>query len=79
MAELPYSDEPPFDPKSWLRSFAEIGGGYALTAGRKLCFVVDECDGVDLAASMAQLVGRPDRQEAVKSAIEARQLRELSA
>jgi hypothetical protein len=64
----------PFDPTLWLRSFAEIGGGYALTSARKLCFLVSDCDAEDLTGCMAQIIGQPDRQEALRRAIELRQL-----
>jgi len=62
-----------FDPSLWLRSFTEIGGGYALMSGRRLFFSVDRCDTIALTDMMAQIVGQPDRQEAVKGAIERRQ------
>jgi hypothetical protein len=62
-----------FDPKAWLGTFAAIGGGYALMADRRLAFVVDACDGEDLTGVMAQIVGQPERQDAIKAAIEQRQ------
>ena len=62
-----------FDPKAWLGNFAAIGGGYALMADRKLAFLVDACDGEDLTGVMAQIVGKPERQDAIKAAIEQRQ------
>lgn len=65
-----------FDPRLWLSALTEIGGGYALMSGRKLAFLVDECDGGDLTGVMAQLVGHPERQEQIKSAIERRQIGE---
>lgn len=61
-----------FDAVAWLRTFAAIGGGYALTAERKLCFMVGECDASDLTRSMAQIVGLSGRQEALKRTIELR-------
>lgn len=63
-----------FDPATWLRAFTAIGGGYALMSGRRLAFLVDECDAEDLTGVMAQIVGQPERQEAIKSAIERRSL-----
>lgn len=63
-----------FDPGVWLGAFTAIGGGYALMSGRKLAFLVDECDAEDLTGIMAQIVGQPERQEAIKSAIERRSL-----
>jgi hypothetical protein len=65
--------QPRFDPQLWLSAFSEIGGGYALISGRKLAFLVDGCDGEPLTSVMAQIVGKPDRQEAIKAAIERRQ------
>lgn len=62
-----------FEPKVWLASLAEIGGGYALMSGRKLFLTVDRCDAEDLTAVMSQIVGHADRQEAIKRAIEDRQ------
>jgi len=62
-----------FDPKAWLGTFAAIGGGYALMADRRLAFLVDACDGEDLTGVMAQIVGKPERQDAIKAAIERRQ------
>lgn len=62
-----------FDPSLWLRAFTEIGGGYALMSGRRLHLIVNECDGDALTGMMAQIVGQPERQEAVKHAIELRQ------
>jgi hypothetical protein len=62
-----------FDPKAWLAALTSIGGGYALMSDRRLTFLVDECDGEDLAVVMSHLIGRPDRQDALKCAIEQRQ------
>lgn len=67
-----------FDPQLWLAAFAEIGGGYALVADRRLTFLVDGCDGEPLTGVMAQIVGRPERQEALKAAIERRQNGEVA-
>lgn len=63
---------PRFDPQLWLDALTTIGGGYALVSGRRLTFLVGEVDGEDLAPVMAQIVGQPDRQEAIKTAIERR-------
>lgn len=68
-----------FDPAIWLRALTEIGGGYALVADRRLAFLVDECGGEALTAVMAQIVGRADRQEAIKRAIEDRQNGQIAA
>lgn len=38
-----------------------------------LAFLVDDCDGDDLTSVMAQIVGKPERQDAIKAAIERRQ------
>ena len=69
---------PRFDPQLWLSAFAEIGGGYALMADRRLAFLVEGCDGEPLTSVMAQIVGNPERQEALKSAIERRQSGDLA-
>lgn len=66
----------PFNAKLWLDRFANIGGGYALVADRRLTFLVGDCDGGKLTEAMQQIVGRPERQDAVKAAIERRQLGE---
>lgn len=69
---------PTFDPGRWLEAFTGIGGGYALMSGRRLAFLVDECDAEDLTGIMAQIVGQPERQEAIKSAIERRSLGQVA-
>ena len=67
-----------FDPVAWLRTLTTIGGGYALVSGRKLAFLVDDCDGEALTSVMSQIVGQPERQEALKAAIERRQMGEAA-
>jgi len=62
-----------FDAASWLHALVSIGGGYALASNRKLWLVVQECPAEDLTPVMAQIVGHPDRVEAVRSTIERRQ------
>lgn len=62
-----------FDATLWLAALTEIGGGYALLSGRRLYLSVGRCSGEPLTAIMQQIVGRPDRQEAIKQAIESRQ------
>jgi len=59
-----------FSATAWLRRFVEIGGGYALTTERKLWLVVDHCPNRQLEPLVAQIIGRPDRQEQIKRAIE---------
>lgn len=61
-----------FDPRLWLGALTAIGGGYALMADRRLTFLVDDCEGDALTPIMAQIVGQPDRQEALKHTIELR-------
>jgi hypothetical protein len=68
-----------FDPSNWLQALTQIGGGYALTSGRRLVFAVDACDGSLLANVMGAIVGHPERQEAIKRAIEHRQNGEVAA
>jgi hypothetical protein len=68
-----------FDPWAWLCALTEAGGGYALASGRKLWLVVDHVPADALTPIMAALVGHPDRQEAVRSTIERRQIGELAA
>lgn len=67
-----------FDPIAWLAAMTQIGGGYALMSGRRLALMVDECHPEDLTTVMAPLIGRPDRQEAIKLAIEQRQLGQVA-
>jgi len=68
-----------FDADAWLRGFAEIGGGYALTTDGRLNLFVGDCEGKQLEEAMAQVVGHPDRQHALKTAIQQRQCGEVSA
>jgi hypothetical protein len=73
MATLSPVQPDTFNPAAWLAALTSIGGGYALMSGRRLAFVVDECNGEDLAVVMSHLIGRLDRQDAIKRAIEQRQ------
>lgn len=68
------SASPSFDPAAWLNTLVAIGGGYALASGRKLWLVVRDCSTGELTPLMAQIVAQPDRQEAIKAAIERKQL-----
>lgn len=68
---------PTFDPSLWLAALSAIGGGYALMADRRLAFLVQGCDGDELTRVMSQIVGDTDRQEALKLAIEQRQVGEM--
>ncbi len=70
---------PTFDPWAWLAALTDAGGGYALASGRKLWLVVDQVLAEALVPLMAALIGRPDRQEAVRFRIEHRQLEEMAA
>ncbi|WP_332789106.1 hypothetical protein [Sphingomonas sp. GB1N7] len=65
--------QPTFDAAGWLSALVAIGGGYALASGRKLWLVVQDCPADELTSIMAQVVGRPERVEAVRTAIERRQ------
>lgn len=67
-----------FDPAVWLKTLTTIGGGYGLVSGRQLAFLVDDCDGGALTSVMSQIVGQPERQEAIKMAIERRQMGEAA-
>jgi hypothetical protein len=67
------SAPPPFDPAAWLRALVEIGGGYALASERKLWLVVKDCPAAELTPMIAQLMGHPERVEAVRVTIERRQ------
>lgn len=66
-----------FEPGAWLQALVSIGGGYALASERKLWLVVQDCPADDLTPVMAQIVGHPERVEAVRSVIERRQNGEL--
>lgn len=61
-----------FSPAAWLQSLVQIGGGYALASGRKLWLVVEHCPADELTSVMSQIVGHPDRAEAVRLTIERR-------
>lgn len=65
--------QPTFDAAAWLSALVAMGGGYALASGRKLWLVVQDCPADELTPVMAQLVGHPDRVEAVRFVIEQRQ------
>lgn len=67
-----------FDPRLWLRALTAIGGGYALVADRRLTLLVDSCDDDELAFVMSQVIGQPERQEAIKAAIEQGQFGEAA-
>ncbi len=71
------SNAPTFDPATWLSALVAIGGGYALASGRKLWFVVQDCPADELTTVMSHIVGKPDRVEAVRWAIERRQAGEV--
>lgn len=73
----PPPSAPTFDPDGWLSALVAVGGGYALASGRKLWLVVQDVPAADLTPVMAQLVGHPERVEAVRSTIERRQAGEL--
>ena len=62
-----------FEPTAWLSARVSIGGGYALASGRKLWLVVQDCPADELTTVMSQVVGHPDRAEAVRCVIERRQ------
>jgi hypothetical protein len=62
-----------FCPNAWLHNLVQIGGGYALASGRKLWLVVEHCPADELTTVMSQIVGHPDRAEAVRVTIERRQ------
>lgn len=66
-----------FDPAAWLSALVAIGGGYALASGRKLWLVVQDCPADELTTVMSQIVGHPDRVEALRWAIERRQAGEV--
>jgi len=68
-----------FEPNLWLHALTKIGGGYALASGRKLIFMVEQCDAEDLARVMSEIVGHADRQEAIKQVIESRQNGQVAA
>lgn len=68
---------PTFDPAAWLSALVAIGGGYALASGRKLWLVVQDCPADELTSVMSQIVGHPDRVEALRWTIERRQAGEV--
>lgn len=67
-----------FDLAAWLTALSSIGGGFALMSGRKVAFMVADCDAEDLAIVMSHVVGHTDRQDAVKRAIEQRSLGQVA-
>jgi hypothetical protein len=66
-----------FSPARWLHSLVQIGGGYALASDKRLWLVVADCPADELTDVMAQVVGYPERQDAVRLTIERRQNGEL--
>ncbi|MES3054566.1 hypothetical protein O6V14_02875 [Sphingomonas faeni] len=69
---------PTFDPAAWLHALVSIGGGYALASDKRLWLVVADCPADELTDVMAQVVGHPDRQDAVRVTIERRQNGEIA-
>jgi len=67
-----------FDPAAWLHDLVSIGGGYALASDKRLWLVVADCPADELTDVMAQVVGYPDRQDAVRFTIERRQNGDLA-
>jgi hypothetical protein len=67
-----------FNPARWLHSLVQIGGGYALASDKRLWLVVADCPADELTDVMAQVVGYPERQDAVRLTIERRQNGELA-
>lgn len=68
---------PTFNAAAWLHALVSIGGGYALASDKRIWFVVAECPADELTTVMAQIVGHPERQDAVRLTIERRQNGEL--
>lgn len=68
----------PFDPVAWLHALVAIGGGYALASGRKLWLIVQDCPADELTPVMAQVVGHPERVEALCMTIERRSLGQVA-
>ena len=60
-----------FDPAQWLADFATLGGGYVHT-GERVAFLTAGVLAPDLAVMMRQIVGKPDRLDAVKAEVAAR-------
>lgn len=67
-----------FSPAAWLHNLVQIGGGYAMTTERKLWLVVEHCPSDELEPLIAQIVGNPDRVEAVRTVIERQQIGEMA-
>ncbi|SFR97727.1 hypothetical protein [Sphingomonas jatrophae] len=68
----------PFHPSAWLTAFEQIGGSYALGAGQTLYLFVSNCTDADLATVMRHIIGRPERRDAIKAAIEAKRMGEAA-
>lgn len=66
-----------FDGQLWLDQFTSLGGLYALGADRTLNFVSHGPCLPELNLLVGRLVDQPTRQEAVREAIEARQMVEV--
>lgn len=73
------SATPTFDPTVWLAGFTTLGGVYALGADRRLALIAAGPCRPDLTAMVAQIEGRPDHHEALCTAIELRQAKEVWA
>jgi hypothetical protein len=62
---------PTFDASAWLDDFTTLGGGW-VSMGERIAFLTAGVFAQDLTFMMAQLVGRPERMNAVKAEIAAR-------
>ena len=62
-----------FSPTDWLDTFAALGGTYALMSDRRLALIVGRAMLDDLSAHMQQVASWPERQDALRDAIERRQ------
>lgn len=71
----------PFDASAWLEAFAEAGGGYAMAANRKLLFAIGiEAPGIARLLSHLDAIHlHPERRDAIRDAIDAKQNREAPA
>jgi hypothetical protein len=61
-----------FDPAAWLEGFAEAGGSYAVTSEGRLWLGIIGMPAFGAERHTVQLIGHPERSEAIKSLVRER-------
>lgn len=74
VAEYRLKHPAPFNPSAWLDAYASDGGSYAVTPDGRLWLGIIDFVGEDLTRHTAQLIGHPERNEAIKALVRERSL-----